>query len=161
MSNRRQSLIGKKFGHLTVIAKSNKRGKANEVYWICQCDCGRVIEANTSNLTGHRMISCGHYRSERMKKYSALHRQKIHQGQLEGKTPSNNKTGFRNITIYFYKGRKRFRANVAYNRKRHAATADNLRDALIKREELREKYWPDYKAQKVDEILRTEGKHNE
>ena len=70
MLNRRQSLIGKKFGHLTVIAKSNKRGKANEVYWICQCDCGKVIEANTSNLTGHRMISCGHYRSERMKKYS-------------------------------------------------------------------------------------------
>lgn len=161
MSNRRQSLIGEKFGHLTVIAKSNKRGKANEVYWICQCDCGRVIEANTSNLTGHRMISCGHYRRERMKKYSALHRQKIHLAQLEGKTPSNNKTGFRNITIYFYKGKKRFRANVAYNRKRHAATADNLRDALAKREELRAKYWPDYKAQPIDEILKNEGKQND
>lgn len=157
MSNRRQSLIGKKFGHLTVIAKSNKRGKANEVYWICQCDCGRVIEANTSNLTGHRMISCGHYRRERMKKYSALHRQKIHLAQLEGKTPLNNKTGFRNITIYFYKRKKRFRANVAYNRKRHAATADNLRDALIKREKLRAKYWPNYKAQNVDDILQQKG----
>lgn len=157
MSNRRQNLIGKKFGHLTVIAKSNKRGKANEVYWICQCDCGRVIEANTSNLTGHRMISCGHYRRERMQKYSALHRQKIHLAQLEGKTPSNNKTGFRNITIYFYKGEKRFRANVAYNRKRHAATADNLRDALIKREELRTKCWPNYKAQNVDDILQQKG----
>ena len=152
------NLIGKHFGHLTVIAQADKPYKSTQKFWLCKCDCGKSTIVTTGNLNSGHTISCGHYRRERMKEYSALHRQKIHLGQLEGKTPSNNKTGFRNITIYFYKGEKRFRANVAYNRKRHAATADNLRDALAKREELRAKYWPDYKAQPIDEILKNEGK---
>lgn len=39
MSNRRQSLIGKKFGHLTAIAKSNKCGKVNHIDTLLKRHC--------------------------------------------------------------------------------------------------------------------------
>lgn len=39
MSNRRQSLIGKKLDHLTVIAKLNKRGKANHIDTLLKRHC--------------------------------------------------------------------------------------------------------------------------
>lgn len=31
-------LIGKQFGHLTVIAESKKRDEHHNRYWVCQCD---------------------------------------------------------------------------------------------------------------------------
>lgn len=43
MSNRRQSLIGKKFDHLTVIAKLNKRGKANHIDTLLKRHCKNAV----------------------------------------------------------------------------------------------------------------------
>lgn len=54
------NLIGKKFGHLTVIkrAGSDKRGEA---LWECQCDCGNlnIIIVLGSNLRRGHTLSCG------------------------------------------------------------------------------------------------------
>lgn len=43
MSNRRRSLIGKKFDHLTVIAKLNKRGKANHIDTLLKRHCKNSV----------------------------------------------------------------------------------------------------------------------
>lgn len=54
------NLIGKKFGHLTVISRcgSDKRGEA---LWECECDCdahNHLIVLSSNLRTGHT-ISCG------------------------------------------------------------------------------------------------------
>lgn len=45
-------LIGRRFGHLEVIAFNNKNhyGKS----WICRCDCGNEIVLGTSHLIGNK-----------------------------------------------------------------------------------------------------------
>lgn len=44
----------KKIGMLTIIGKSERRG-----YWICRCDCGKVITIYSSNLRDGSIRSCG------------------------------------------------------------------------------------------------------
>ncbi len=44
------NLIGKKFGKLTVISKSQKTDKNNNQYWICKCDCGNIKEIRGTHL---------------------------------------------------------------------------------------------------------------
>lgn len=52
------NLIGKKYGYLTVVKKTEKR-KNGKVVWECACDCGNIVEATTGALqTGH-VKSCG------------------------------------------------------------------------------------------------------
>lgn len=59
------SLIGCKFGKLTVIgrAENTKQGKAK---WLCRCDCGKAKQKSvTSNdLKSGKVKSCGCLRSE-------------------------------------------------------------------------------------------------
>lgn len=50
--------INKRYGHLTVIAPTNKTYHGIKIYR-CRCDCGNEIEVNTNRLhTGHTK-SCG------------------------------------------------------------------------------------------------------
>ncbi len=52
-------IIGKKFGHLTVMAMTDKRS-ANFIVWKCKCDCGKVVERNTNSLRiSTSRTSCG------------------------------------------------------------------------------------------------------
>ena len=56
-------IIGKKFGHLTVVSKSGiaraKNGKNIGRYYNCACDCGNTAKILYVNLIGGRQISCG------------------------------------------------------------------------------------------------------
>ena len=54
------SLIGQKFGKLTVIKQDKSCHKNNRRYWICQCDCGNITKPiSTSSLTSGNTKSCG------------------------------------------------------------------------------------------------------
>lgn len=55
-------LSGLKFGRLTVIERSDNRGK--ETMWKCRCDCGKQITAQGNNLKSGHTKSCGCYNSE-------------------------------------------------------------------------------------------------
>lgn len=55
----RKDLTNKRFGHLTVISPSDKRNSSNKTLWRVQCDCGRICEKSTSDLTSHRVSTCG------------------------------------------------------------------------------------------------------
>ena len=54
----KSNLIGKRFGHLTVIEETSER-QYGKIIWKCACDCGNVVKLNTSRLTNGNDISCG------------------------------------------------------------------------------------------------------
>ena len=57
------NLIGKKFGHLTVIKKdTSKVGKY--IYWICRCDCGNIASIRGECLKNGNTKSCGCIKSK-------------------------------------------------------------------------------------------------
>lgn len=62
-----QDLTGKRFGRLTVIKRSERKGK--NTYWICRCDCGAITEATTTKLKKGHTKSCGCYKTEKFAEY--------------------------------------------------------------------------------------------
>jgi hypothetical protein len=54
-------LAGKVFGRLTVIKRSLKKRSEKEthVYWVCECECGNVLDVRGSRLKSGRTKSCG------------------------------------------------------------------------------------------------------
>ena len=51
-------LTGQKFGELTAIAPTGRRGYNGE-YWVCVCSCGMVKEIMAFDLRSGRVKSCG------------------------------------------------------------------------------------------------------
>lgn len=63
--------VGKKYGRLTVLKKgTSKKGRA---YWICQCDCGKIIEVSGTNLrSGQQSCGCLSIKNRVGNKYGKL-----------------------------------------------------------------------------------------
>lgn len=53
-----KSLVGKKFGSLTVLEMAGK-GSCGSILWRCRCDCGNEIIARGGNLKNGSPKSCG------------------------------------------------------------------------------------------------------
>lgn len=51
------SLVGRKFGYLTVQEKDTSRNKQD--YWSCLCRCRKNISVSAHNLKNHVITSCG------------------------------------------------------------------------------------------------------
>lgn len=54
--------IGKKFGNLTVLEKTNEfvqHGSTKSPLWKCQCDCGNIVLVRLDSLTSGTTQSCG------------------------------------------------------------------------------------------------------
>lgn len=45
-----KDLTGQKFHQLTVIKDSGKRTPSRSVVWVCQCECGKIIEVSGNDL---------------------------------------------------------------------------------------------------------------
>lgn len=57
-------LTGRRFGKLTVLAKSPER-RGRSFTWVCQCDCGRITHPIMTNKLLHgRTSSCGCLRGD-------------------------------------------------------------------------------------------------
>ncbi|MDI3349078.1 hypothetical protein PIGBHMHK_00644 [Mycoplasmopsis arginini] len=58
---------GEIFGRLTVVEYSHtyKNGTHSERIVNCKCECGKVIQARTSNLKSGNTVSCGCYQKQR------------------------------------------------------------------------------------------------
>jgi hypothetical protein len=67
MSDRRQQLIGKRFGRGIVTGFLGKLPVSNFYVWELICDCGNVYKSTTSNLNFGHVTSCGCYKLERVK----------------------------------------------------------------------------------------------
>ena len=57
--NKLKYIINQRFGQLTVLKKSDKKGKYGEIYWDCICDCGKEKTASGNNLKSMKIKSCG------------------------------------------------------------------------------------------------------
>lgn len=53
------SLVGKKYGLLSVVEKSEKRGPDGSIMWVCICDCGKQKLVSTNSLNSGSVKSCG------------------------------------------------------------------------------------------------------
>lgn len=75
--------IGQKFGRLTVVAMENvKRGKTTAWYWVCVCECGKIIRANPIKVIKGLTNSCGCGRTDRIIEYNKTHKV-THGGRYE------------------------------------------------------------------------------
>lgn len=141
MPNINQNLVGKGFGHLTVLKKSSERGTQHEYKWLCRCDCGKLTTVTTAALNSGSITSCGHVRLGKSKKNLRFTEDR-HKKQFNDHLPVTNKTGYKNISIIVRNGRERYRVAIQVNRKQHSKIVDSLEEALAVREELRNKWWP-------------------
>lgn len=55
--NREESIVGRKFGRLTVLEKAES--KNNKSFWKCRCDCGNIVVVTRGNLSVGTTKSCG------------------------------------------------------------------------------------------------------
>jgi len=140
------SLVGKHFGHLTVLKDDGTRTN-KEVMWLCQCDCGNLAHVSGSNLVTGNTISCGHIGKKALIDYQAKVKRDTPGTRLDSlgtKPNKNNKLNERNISIY-HKGKyDYYRVAVMYKRHQYGGLRDTLEEAIKLREELRHKYWPNY-----------------
>lgn len=54
-----KDITGEKYGMLTVISRSDYKGKNNSVWWNCQCDCGNTKVIRGDNLRAGNVTNCG------------------------------------------------------------------------------------------------------
>ena len=52
-----EDLRSKRFGHLTVVTRSNMQKNKN--LWVCLCDCGQEVHIYSSDLLNGKYTSCG------------------------------------------------------------------------------------------------------
>ena len=115
------SLVGKVFGHLTVLKDDGARQGKN-VLWLCQCDCGRQVHVQSSNLISGQTISCGHIGKQRLKEsrerdLAAVPGTKL--SLLGDKPNKNNRLGERNISIVNKGSHEYYRVAIMYKRKQY------------------------------------------
>lgn len=74
----RKDLTGKKIGRLTVLKLSDSYKKNKKVKWMCQCECGNIVEVFSSNLIREHTKSCGclahEEKSKRMKENNSKYK---------------------------------------------------------------------------------------
>lgn len=55
-----KDLSGNKYGRLTVLEQDLIRSKkAQQSYWICQCECGNIVSIRGDHLRRQETVSCG------------------------------------------------------------------------------------------------------
>lgn len=106
--NKAEDKSGKRYGSLIVLKRKEntygKNGKATAV-WICQCDCGNIVEAGSSDLNSGKTKSCGCMRIANNKSRAMVHNeidQKLYYVYQEMKARCNRKT---NCSYRFYGAR--------------------------------------------------------
>lgn len=52
-------LVGMRFGRLSVIQKDVRKGNNGQSYYICKCDCGKVVSVVANNPRSGHTKSCG------------------------------------------------------------------------------------------------------
>ena len=50
-------MIGKKYGHLLVLRRGGRSTTGSK--WVCQCDCGNIVEVRGNSLRSGNTTSCG------------------------------------------------------------------------------------------------------
>lgn len=67
------NLVGKRYGRLLVVSKSNSHN--GHTRWLCKCDCGNECIVHGTSLKTGNTTSCGCYKRENAKKLYSTVRQ--------------------------------------------------------------------------------------
>jgi hypothetical protein len=57
-----KNIAGLHFGKWTAISFSQK--KRGHIYWLCKCECGRLLDVRKDHLVNGRTFSCNHCKSK-------------------------------------------------------------------------------------------------
>ena len=127
-------LTGRRFGRLTALFPTDRRGKKGSVYWHCRCDCGKEVEVSENGLVHGNYRSCGCLKREIQRSVpSRLH-------MVDGtcvewlekrKHRSDNTSGFRGVSL---NDRGTWRASIGFQGKRyHLGTYATFEKAVAAR----------------------------
>lgn len=61
----RRDLTKEKFGRLQPLKIDIDRTTTGKIFWICQCDCGKLKSAAMGNIVNGSVTSCGCYRRKK------------------------------------------------------------------------------------------------
>jgi hypothetical protein len=76
--DRKTSLIGRRFGRLTVIEISDKKDKHGSTFYRCRCECGKETVTRAAFLENGRTRSCGCLAKENAVKHHGSHSRLYH-----------------------------------------------------------------------------------
>lgn len=140
-----RELVGKRFGRLTVVERTNATGKAaaKNILYRCICDCGKERLATGTALKRGQAVSCGCAKIDAVKGAQ----RRLHLGDVEHsnvymltrKMTKNNKAGRKGV--FWNSRKKKWGVSIGANReKKTIGLYSNLSDAIAVREEAEEKY---------------------
>lgn len=131
-------LKGYETGLLKVIEKAGK-DKNGKTLWKCRCSCGNDCYYKTSDLTGGRVVSCGHLQKEKAAElckaaFSKMeHKNGSCLNSYNSSTKKNNSSGIKGVTWYGKTGK--WRAQIRYAGKMyHLGLYEKKEDAAVARE---------------------------
>ena len=99
----KRSLIGKKFGKLTVLAKTDERYSDGSILYECLCDCGKTTVVRGDSLKNGNTVSCGCIAEQTLNagrtklKKAFFDGTNVRQISPDRKLNSNNKTGVKGV----------------------------------------------------------------
>lgn len=153
-SSFRADLTGQKFGLLTVLEFSDKRGSRGQrtvPLWKCICDCGEITYKATDTLKSRRYVSCAKCASKK-----AAGKMRESAGFVDGtqisriksdRLSASNTSGAKGV--YFEKKTQKWRARLKFKgRLMNFGSFDKFEDAVQARKEAEELYFGEFLSDK-------------
>lgn len=112
--------VGKKYGELTVkkVIGMRSYGGASQTFVLCECSCGKEVEAPLSHVAAGQWSSCGHVRKSSLSSISQRsHAEGTYIYAIDGrsKTPSTSSTGVKGVSRH----RNGYRAYITFKKKQY------------------------------------------
>jgi len=137
------NLIGKRFGKLIVLEKTNKKYQYNN-YYLCKCDCGNLKIVLDKLLKSGHTKSCGCLHKEIASKSGKKSIKDNSKNRIEidkryntnfgvittDKPPKNNKSGIKGV--WYNPKRDKWEAHIGINNKRINLGRYNSKEEAIK-----------------------------
>lgn len=145
-------LTGKRFGKLVVLHQSEFQAKGKPQRWVCQCDCGNIIEVGSANLRRGATTSCGCTKHDVAIKKLDKYRDRVYVDgtkldQLQGSTiRKDNRSGVKGV--WYDPKRKKYEVNISFKKKRyHLGRFDSLEEATEARRKAEEEIWEELRSE--------------
>lgn len=141
-------LKGQIINGIEILEKTDRKcGNMN--VWKCKCHCGNIFYASLSHVKSGYIKSCGCYKnppvsdSVRKKGVNVYTNKYLKDGtnlsSISSKMLSTNKSGVKGV--FYCKSKKKWIANLIFQKKIYSKAFENKEDAIKYRKELEEKYF--------------------
>ena len=141
-------LKGQKINGIEMLEKTNRKS-GNMNIWKCKCYCGNIFYAPASHIKNGYIKSCGCYKNPtvsneiREKGFNTYKNKYLKDNTnlstISSSMLSNNKSGVKGV--FYNKSKKKWTANLIFQKKRYYKTFENKEDAIKYRKYLEDKYF--------------------